>query len=220
LTVYTALRLRGQRSGSVPSGRNGYRYSCSATGLWYSYRAIGRSNWAKAGDLFAHAAMVYLQSIACVLDGPNHARAICSFPGILLHLIWCDECDDHGAGSSRAAGKVEWAAWPLCGIDDHSCADHWRAHLEGTRRCVRLSHSHSPGSSAESTFAVHSTRDSPRAKPRGDEGALNSTEVPAPCADSGRSRHPRDRDRRLRLCIRGGRIWSAIVMIRASRERS
>jgi hypothetical protein len=184
LTFYTALRPRGERSGSVPSGRNGYRYSCSATGLWHSYGPIGGQNRAKAGHLPAHTPMVCLESLACVFNGSDHAGTVRSFPGILYHFIWRDKCDDHGAGSSRAAGEVEWAAWSLCGIGDYSCADRWRAHLEGTRPFIRLSHSHSSGSPFASAFIVHSTGDSPRAKPWGDEGGLNSAEVPAAYGDN------------------------------------
>ena len=73
LTVYTALRPPNQGGGSVSLGRNGYRYSCSETGLWYPCGPIGRQDWAEAGHLPAHAAMVCLQPTACIFDRSEHA---------------------------------------------------------------------------------------------------------------------------------------------------
>jgi hypothetical protein len=185
LTIYTALRPRGQRRGSVPVGRNGYRYSCSATGVWDSYRPIGRQDRAKAGHLPAYPAMVHFQSLACFLNWPDHAGVVRSFSDLLHHLVWRYRCDDYGARSSRAAGKVEWTAWPLCRIADHSCADHWWAHLEGTRACVCVSHSYRSGSHFESASVVHNTRDPPRTEPWGDESRLNSMAVPLACGGNG-----------------------------------
>ena len=185
LTFYTALRPSDQRSGSVLFGRNGYRYSCSAIGFQHSFRPIGGQSGAKTRYLLDHSTMVCLESFARFLDWSDHADTVCGFADFLHHLGWHYGSHDHGACSSRAARQVEWPPWPLCGTGDHSCADHWRAHLEGTWSYICLYHPHSFGSPFEVTFIVHGTGNASRAKPCGDGGRLNSTDVPAACGKNG-----------------------------------
>jgi hypothetical protein len=178
LTVHTALRLRGQRSGPVPSGRNGYRYSCSAADLWHPYRTTGRPDWAKARHLPAHAAVVCLQSAACVFDGSDHACLVRGSPGVLYHLVRRNKRDDHGVGATRAARQVEWTAGPLYRAGDDPGGDHWRAHLEGTRAYICLCPSHRAGSAYASASVVYGTGDASTTEPWRDEGELNMTKVP------------------------------------------
>jgi MFS family permease len=54
----SAVRPRDQGSGSIPFGRNGERYSCSATRFRHSCGPAGGQNWAKAHHLLAHTAVV------------------------------------------------------------------------------------------------------------------------------------------------------------------